>query len=123
MSQKEALFIPARDGFIPTCEVDYIRTLKASDVVLVLEKPFEEYSYCKKLLSILQSIATEYYNANDKLMDIDMECDPELYDLQEKACESLVRLYYKVKDESYSHLGHLDIYNADDPRMSSRNGF
>lgn len=97
-------------NFIPMPEQNYITNLKASDIALTLEKPFEEYSHCKKILSTLKNIVIEYSEAIDKLMDIDMECDPELYDLQEEVCGSLVRLYYKVKDESYSYLSHLDIY-------------
>ena len=109
-------------NFIPKPEQNYITNLKASDIALTLEKPFEEYSHCKKYLSILKSIVIEYDKAIDKLMDIDIECYPESYDSQEEVCSSLVRLYYKVKDELYSYLSHLDIYNADLPGMSSRNG-
>lgn len=108
--------------YIPKPEQDYIMSFNESDstyILLQLGKSTEEYLDCQKLINILKSIVVEYNKAIDTLMDIDMECNPEMYGLQEKLCETLTKLYYSTKNESYSCLSHLDIYNLKIPGMTA----
>ena len=106
-------------------EQNYVMNLKRCNFPCtpegVYELTEESLSYRNSVIT-LQNIVSRYSKAIDVLMDIDMEYYPEEYDSQEKVCHSLVKLYYTNKDELYSHLSHLDIYNADIEGMSSRNG-
>ena len=135
--KKELSFI----GHIPIKEQNYIMGLKIPEGVSPLEWSEEYSEYEKSLYKAKQSSlpieeSSEYINsvislqmavgmyikAIDLLNDIDMECYPEIYDLQEKVCDELAKLYYHDKDFFYPHISHLDIYNTDIKGMSPRDG-
>ena len=110
---------------IPTIERDYIIGLNKSDFAYTakeLSESTKEYSPHINPIVELKSIVRKYDKCIDALMDIDMECYPEMYEAQEKKCHSLVKIYYNTKDMLYDRLNHLDIYNTDIEGMSSRNG-
>lgn len=116
-------------GYIPEKEQEYLMRLSESDSPYLSEdgklKSEEEYTkhtFFVSYLCNLQHLLGIYDKAGDALMDIDMECYPELYETQKKACDLLVKAYYEEKDEYYDFLGHLDIYNPDIEGMSSRDG-
>lgn len=122
---KEEKFI----GYIPEKEQEYLMGLSESDSPYLSEdgklKSEEEYGEHTSFVSYLwnlQHLVGIYDKAVDAFMDIDMECYPELYETQEKACDLIAKAYYEEKDLYYDFLGHLDIYNPDIEGMSSRNG-
>lgn len=114
---------------IPQEEIKYLLSLdESSSPYITSEGICQSEEDCQKdctyvnWLWNLQYIVEIYDKAIDLLNEIDMECYPEVYDLQEKVCQSLVETYYKEKDLYYDDLGHLDIYNPCIEGMSSRNG-
>ena len=67
---------------------------------------YTKHSFYISGLANLQHIVSIYNKALDTLINIDMECYPEIHELQTNVCDSLVKAYYEEKDENYSYLGH-----------------
>lgn len=125
MKEKKLGFI----GCIPRKEQEYLMNLNKSSSPYISKEglcqsheDYTKHSFYISGLANLQHIVSIYNKALDTLINIDMECYPEIHELQTNVCDSLVKAYYEEKDENYSYLGHLDIYNPDIEGMSSRNG-
>ena len=125
---KEKEFI----GYIPKKEQEYLMRLSESDSPYISdlsedgklksEGEYTKHTFFVSYLCNLQHLVGIYSKTVDAFMDIDMELYPELYETQEKACDSIAKAYYEEKDSYHDFLGHLDIYNPDIEGMSSRNG-
>lgn len=114
---------------IPEKEKKYLLRLNEFHSPYISEdgkfKSDEEYinhTFFVSQLWNLQHIVSTYDKACGTLMDIDMECYPEIHKSQEKVCDLLVKAYYKEKDLYHDFLGDLDIYNPDIKGMSPRDG-
>lgn len=116
-------------GRIPPKEYGYLMHLDKFSSPYISKDGFPQSSeddekhiiYMNELCN-LQHIASTYGEALETLGYIDEECYPEIYELQEKVCDLLVKAYYEEKDIYYNSLGHLDIYNPDIKDMSPRDG-
>lgn len=78
-------------GYIPEKEQEYLMRLSESDSPYLSEdgklKSEEEYTkhtFFVSYLCNLQHLLGIYDKAGDALMDIDMECYPELYETQKR---------------------------------------